>query len=175
MRQSLQSRLATLEARPQPEQPAQQTPMTGEELRQWCYRAFRFNELHIFDGVVKVNRWTAREHEYAALEIMANAINRWRADNDNEPFLPIMVDDATKALELLRAGRLIVINERYRLVKQNYQFSWEFSHEHARIGEALDSALRVYLASGGGDGQPYQPGEVEELLSAFVEHAEGNE
>lgn len=171
MRQTLQSRLHALEAIPRPPQPA---PMTDEKLRQWCYSAFRFNELHIFDGVVKVNRWTAREHEYEALEIMANAINRWRADTGNAPFLPIMLDDATKALDLLRTGRLIVVNERYRLVKQNYQFSWEFSHEHARIGEALDSALRVYLASGGSDGQPYQPGEVEELLTNFLEHAEVN-
>lgn len=165
MRQSLQSRLSALEAIPRPPQPE---PMTEDDCMRWCYSAFRFNELHIVDGVVKVNRWTAREHEYAALEGMANAINRWRADTGNAPFLPIAEDDAKEALDLLRAGRLIVVNERYRLVKQNYQFSWEFSHEYARIGEALDSALRIYLASGGNDGTPYRPGEIEELLTGFI-------
>lgn len=170
MRQTLQSRLHALEAIPRPPQPA---PMTDEKLRQWCYSAFRFNELHIFDGVVKVNRWTAREHEYEALEGMANAINRWRADTGNHPFLPIAEDDAKEALDLLRAGHLKVQIGPYQIIAEDYKWSWENKVDNHRICAVLDRALRVYLASGGSDGQPYRPGEIEELLTGFI--AEVNE
>lgn len=170
MRQTLQSRLQTLEAR---SPIAQTTPPTDKDRLRWCYGAFRFNELAISNGVVVVNHRTARPNEHAALEIMASAINRWRADSHNEPFLPIMLDDAKRALELLRAGHLLVSKDGQR-ISQNYKFSWEYNHEHANIGEILEKALRTFVASGGGDGHPYQDGEVVELLAAFVEHAEVN-
>ena len=171
----LSKRLSALEAIPRPPHAAQPAPMTEDSCMRWCFNSFYRNKLQIADGVVRVNYRTAREHEHKALESMANAINRWRADTGNAPFLPIMDDDATKALDLLRAGHLKTVMSTYTLISMNYKWSWEYNSETARICDALDRALGVYLASGGSDGKPCQPGEVEELLTSFLERAEVNE
>lgn len=174
MRQTLQSRLSALEATPRPPQAAQPAPMTEDDCMRWCFNSFYRNKLQVADGVVRVNYRQAREHEHKALESMADAINRWRESTGNHPFLPITDDDATKALELLRAGQLKPVMSTYTLISMNYKWSWEYNSETARICDALDRALGVYLASGGNDGQPYRDGEVEELLTSFLERAEVN-
>lgn len=161
----LNERVARLEAIAPPI--AKSLPRTATDnyaLLHWVCLLFRLGELGFDDAgnaiaveLKTVNRYNDMPHDMPTLQHVAKAFNGWdsrrRNDGSLGPFLPMMPDEAAKALEMMKAGHVFVADRprapNYDRIDALHTLVHPHYYEAVMVSDYLLDALGVYEASGG--------------------------